>query len=75
MSRSTTGNEMESMLAASDEDQAVIVQERRVYCDGGGGTLGHPGVYLNIEAEGHVACPYCSRRFELAEGAGGGTGH
>ncbi len=74
MFRSTTGNHMEGTMAASDEDQAVTVQELRVYCDGGG-TLGHPGVYLNIEAEGHVACPYCSRRFELAEGAGAGTGH
>ena len=66
---------MESMMAASDENQAVTVQERRVYCDGGGGTLGHPGVYLNIEAEGYVACPYCSRRFELAEGAAAGGSH
>ena len=62
-------------MAASDEVEAVTVQERRVYCDGGGGALGHPGVYLYIEGAGHVACPYCSRRFELAEGASGGSDH
>jgi uncharacterized Zn-finger protein len=63
------------MMAASDEEKAVTVQERRVYCDGGGGSLGHPGVYLNIEETGEVACPYCSQRFQLAEGGGGAAGH
>ena len=74
-SRSTTGKQMESAMAASDEEQAVTVEERRVYCDGGGGALGHPGVYLNIEGAGGVACPYCSRRFQLAEGAAPAAGH
>jgi uncharacterized Zn-finger protein len=55
-------------MTAMDEEQAVIVDQRRVYCDGGG-ALSHPGVYLNIEDAGGVACPYCSRRFELAAGA------
>ncbi len=62
-------------MTANDEDQAVIVDPRRVYCDGGGGALGHPGVYLNIEDAGGVACPYCSRRFELAAGVGAAADH
>ncbi|MEE2760041.1 MAG: zinc-finger domain-containing protein [Pseudomonadota bacterium] len=62
-------------MAVLDEKQAVTVTERRVYCDGGGGALGHPGVYLTIEAPGEVACPYCSCRFVLADGADGGGGH
>lgn len=33
-----------------------------VGCDGGGGALGHPKVYLELH-EGEVVCPYCSRHF------------
>ncbi|MFO0390010.1 MAG: zinc-finger domain-containing protein [Alphaproteobacteria bacterium] len=37
-----------------------------VACDGGGGALGHPRVYLHIDAEsGEVVCPYCSRTYVL----------
>ena len=32
-------------------------------CNGGGGPLGHPRVYLNLAPAGQVECPYCSRRF------------
>ena len=32
-------------------------------CNGGGGPLGHPRVYLNLAPSGQVECPYCSRRF------------
>ena len=34
-----------------------------IRCDGGGGPLGHPAVYLNLGKEGKVICPYCSRHF------------
>lgn len=45
------------------------VTTRTVGCDGGGGALGHPLVYLRIEDQ-QVTCPYCSRTYVLAEGAG-----
>ncbi len=32
-------------------------------CDGGGGALGHPLVYLSFEAKSKVDCYYCSRRY------------
>ena len=51
----------------------VVSESAAVSCDGGGGTLGHPRVYLNIGAAREIACPYCSRRFVLAglsDGAG-----
>ncbi len=41
-----------------------------VACDGGGGALGHPKVYLELDAEGKVCCPYCSRLYRADE-----TGH
>jgi uncharacterized Zn-finger protein len=59
--------------AASDE--TVVATGRVVGCDGGGGALGHPLVYLKIGAEGEVVCPYCSRRFVLAADAGGAARH
>jgi uncharacterized Zn-finger protein len=49
----------------------IQVDQTRVSCDGGGGALGHPRVYLEMGDEDFVECPYCDRRFELRAGAGG----
>jgi uncharacterized Zn-finger protein len=65
---------MPDVVSAPCED-VIVVSSRVVGCDGGGGALGHPLVYLRIEPEGDVVCPYCSRRFVLAEGAGTAAGH
>jgi uncharacterized Zn-finger protein len=44
-------------------------------CDGGGGALGHPKVYLNLAPSGKAECPYCSRLFvNPAMLAGNGRG-
>lgn len=40
----------------------------RVACEGEGGALGHPRVYLQMGAEGYVDCGYCDRRFILEGG-------
>lgn len=50
-------------------EKAIVVYSPVVACDGGGGPLGHPRVYLKIGAAGVIVCPYCSRRFALREGA------
>jgi uncharacterized Zn-finger protein len=42
-------------------------------CDGGGGALGHPRVFLNLSATGEVECPYCSRLFVNKARRGGGA--
>ncbi|PWC63419.1 zinc-finger domain-containing protein [Azospirillum sp. TSH58] len=56
--------------------ETIEVETLTVGCDGGGGALGHPLVYLTLGAEGKVECPYCSRHFVLKEGANTGThGH
>lgn len=55
-------------------DETITVESRKVACNGGG-TLGHPLVYLRIGDEGDVVCPYCSRHFVLAEGAEEVAGH
>jgi uncharacterized Zn-finger protein len=50
--------------------EIVEVTTSRVACDGGGGALGHPKVYLEMGDEGFVECPYCDKRFVLKPGAG-----
>jgi uncharacterized Zn-finger protein len=42
------------------------VDTLRVACDGGGGALGHPRVWLTIDPNvGWVECGYCDKRFCL----------
>ncbi len=53
----------------------IPVESPVVACDGGGGALGHPTVYLHIGDDGAIACPYCSRRFVLDPGATPAGGH
>lgn len=51
--------------------EIIKTDKSRVACDGGDGALGHPRVFLDMGHAGNVDCPYCGRRFELAEGAAG----
>jgi uncharacterized Zn-finger protein len=44
--------------------QSVVVTSKSVSC-AGGGSSGHPNVYLKIGDEKEVVCPYCSRLFIL----------
>ena len=55
--------------AAPPPAETIEVETTRVKCDGGGGALGHPRVYLEMGDETYVECPYCDRRFELKPGA------
>ena len=43
--------------------QTIFTNDSRVACNGGGGPLGHPQVWLTLGSGGQVTCPYCSRRF------------
>ncbi|XP_015603980.1 NADH dehydrogenase [ubiquinone] iron-sulfur protein 6, mitochondrial [Cephus cinctus] len=38
-------------------------KDRVVYCNGGGGPLGHPKVYINLDKPGNHSCGYCGLRF------------
>ncbi len=51
------------------DTERIEVKTATVGCDGGGGDLGHPIVYLKIGDEGEIVCPYCSRDFLLADDA------
>jgi len=51
-----------------DDTMIIEVKTRSVSCDGGGGDLGHPKVYLKIApSESEITCPYCSRKFLIKE--------
>jgi uncharacterized Zn-finger protein len=54
--------------------ETIPVDSTVVACNGGGGALGHPRVYLNLGADGRIECPYCSRLFVLRGKAPGGHG-
>lgn len=47
--------------------ETIYVDHEEVACDGGGGALGHPRVFLHLSEEGEVTCIYCSRHFVLKE--------
>ncbi len=45
--------------------EVIVVTSHRLWCDGGGGALGHPRVYLEMGGKAFVECPYCDRRYVL----------
>ena len=59
---------------AGPAPEVVRVHAHRVACDGVGGALGHPRVYLTMGADDAVECPYCDRRYVLKPGTARG-GH
>ena len=52
-----------TMLA--DPPEVFEVESTRVACDGGGGALGHPLVWMEMGDSAFVECGYCDRRFVL----------
>ncbi len=63
------------MDAPLDPPEVVEVDSEIVACEGEGGALGHPRVFLNMEGKGQIDCPYCDRRFVLRVGAKAAGGH
>ncbi|NQV83096.1 MAG: zinc-finger domain-containing protein [Rhodospirillales bacterium] len=66
------------------EMERIEVETDTAGCDGGGGPLGHPMVYLKIVpqtsaqagiGEASVVCPYCSRQFVRKPGGDAYTDH
>lgn len=44
--------------------EVVEVASHHVACQGEGGALGHPHVYLELDRQsGRAVCPYCSKHF------------
>jgi uncharacterized Zn-finger protein len=70
---STAPTAMEPVVTAAGAGPApetIMVRSHRIACDGVGGALGHPRVWLEMGAVGFVDCPYCDRRFIAATAVG-----
>lgn len=53
---------------ADTAPEVILVDDRRVACDGGGGALGHPMVYYEMGDDEFVVCGYCGRKYILRGG-------
>lgn len=55
--------------------EILEVDSPTIACDGGGGALGHPRVFLNMGEKTKIDCPYCGRQYVLKAGAAAPAGH
>ncbi|CAG7847383.1 SubName: Full=Related to NADH2 dehydrogenase (Ubiquinone) complex I 13K-A chain {ECO:0000313/EMBL:CCA77917.1} [Serendipita indica DSM 11827] len=55
-----------SAMQLVSEDPIRVVHARKAVCDGGGGPLGHPKIWINLDKPGPKSCGYCGIRFEQA---------
>ena len=46
-----------------DTIEVCYIEGDSAVCDGDGGVLGHPKVYMAIDHTGRVTCSYCGRLF------------
>ena len=57
-----------------EPSERIEVDKLTVACDGGGGALGHPRVFLTLK-NGQAECGYCGRLYVLKAGIVDRTGH
>ncbi|KAI0655099.1 ubiquinone oxidoreductase 20 kd subunit [Cubamyces menziesii] len=55
-----------SAMEMINKEPIRVVHGRKAVCDGGGGPLGHPKIFINLDKPGPRACGYCGLRFEQA---------
>ena len=63
------------MTQPAPPPETIRTPKTRIACDGTGdglanAALGHPRVWLEMGEAVFVECPYCDRRFVLADGEG-----
>ena len=63
------------LMSNSQLDKVEIVTTKRVSCDGGGGAMGHPRVYMDMAGDSSVVCKYCGRVFKLDPNASASDHH
>tara|TARA_B100001059_G_scaffold217992_1_gene237768 strand:+ start:440 stop:667 length:228 start_codon:yes stop_codon:yes gene_type:complete len=61
MTPNEAGTKADQSVASSSI--VIVTNQSRVACNGGGGSLGHPQVWLTLGTHGKVTCPYCSCAF------------
>ncbi|KAG8696047.1 hypothetical protein FRC09_008758 [Ceratobasidium sp. 395] len=55
-----------SAQALLEQEPIRLVHGRKAVCDGGGGPLGHPKIFINLDKPGPRPCGYCGILFEQA---------
>ncbi|KAG0708863.1 ubiquinone oxidoreductase 20 kd subunit [Suillus ampliporus] len=55
-----------SAMEMVNSEPIRVVHGRKAVCDGGGGPLGHPKIFINLDKPGARPCGYCGLRFEQA---------
>lgn len=60
---------MASPAQTTTPPETIAVESTTIACDGGGGALGHPRVYLTMANGDSVECPYCDRKYVLKPGS------
>ncbi len=55
--------------------ETITVDAEEIYCDGGNSDAGHPRVFLAMNKQGFVDCPYCGRHFVLSAGGKKAAAH
>ena len=55
--------DMQDDAATKSSENVIVTNQLLVACNGDGGTLGHPQIFLTLGNDGRVTCPYCSREF------------
>jgi len=58
-----------------DTRETIYVKKTTIACDGDGGALGHPRVFLNVGKNIETVCPYCSKTYKLSDNAKTGADH
>lgn len=48
-------------------ENSETVLNKKVSCNGGGGVIGHPKVFLDMGKDSQILCPYCSKQFILKQ--------
>lgn len=66
----TAPTAMDTLAHPGPAPETIMVRSHRIACDGVGGALGHPRVWLEMGSAGFVDCPYCDRRFVATTAAG-----
>lgn len=67
ITQSYDGDAFYSPLPAQEliqKQNVTMVHASFVECDGGGGPLGHPKVFINLDKGGPHACPYCGLLYD-----------
>ena len=60
-------SEQQTSADTMTEAPVIRTDKSRVSCNGGGGALGHPQIWLTLGEDGQVVCPYCSAIFVKAD--------